>query len=169
VVIAVGWIDASIGRRDQVGIPRCGPTPTSLANTGGLGVVGHDGGQVRRREAQMPAEERARDQPGGDLAPKPRLAHPQQGGGLGRGVEQLSGVTGVVHLVLSRLELSRLGRRTASARGPIGTKGHHGLLDWKGPRAAARGHSSNPDLSGQTNAAISSHDLTNPDTEINKT
>ncbi|WP_344122389.1 hypothetical protein [Planosporangium flavigriseum] len=98
-------------------------------------MLGHDGGEVGGGEAQVFAEEGARDLPGGGLTPQPRLANAQLRGGLDRGIQQLVAL-------LCRRRFGQYGdvgwlpvdrRLEQTAR--IGTTwGHKGLLD-EGPAA----------------------------------
>jgi hypothetical protein len=55
-----------------------------------LAGSGDDRGQIGGGEPQMLAQERAGHLPQTGLAAQPRLPHPQQHRGLGRGVEQLA-------------------------------------------------------------------------------
>jgi hypothetical protein len=93
-------------------------------------MLGHNPGQVGSREPQVLAQKRARDLPGSGLTAQPRLPHPQQFGGLGRGVEQLIAFPGRRgrgrQVGIERL-LRRLAGQMTVGIGMSG--GHNGLLD----------------------------------------
>ena len=136
VVIGTRCIHASTGRDWQVAIPTGGRrfSPAAPAHRG-TGARGHDGGQIGGGEAQMFAEEGARDLAGGGLLPQPRLADLQPPGGLGRGVQQRVG-TGAGRL----FDDGRGGQRPVRAGGTVWTRWRrHGDLQivWERERGQA--------------------------------
>src|SRR5205814_6386440 len=87
VVITVGWMHASPRGWWQVAVPDRGRgLAAALPAHGGARRAGHDRGEVGGGEAQVLAQERARDLAGGGLLTQPRFADPQPLRGFGGGV-----------------------------------------------------------------------------------